>query len=197
MATVSVEMDAGRNHPTGGIMITGGALWNRNELHRSTPPLTRLTRYLRSSGSTSTILRIDAIRAGMCRRSPYCGRIELHCSSGSRSWRPALLCRKENISKPRSKRIEQESGTHLARVLVILAGPHTLCAAAGDRPRSTRTNDGALTSQPLFLGVPRSQVFIAGRLAATASDHFVSRFRLLRLPRIAASRTTRQPRCQP
>jgi len=40
----------------------------------------------------------------------------------------ALLCRKENISKPQSKRIEQESGFphHLARVLVI-SQAHKLC----------------------------------------------------------------------
>src|ERR1700742_188447 len=29
--------------PAEGIIISGGALWNGNELHRSTPPLTRLT----------------------------------------------------------------------------------------------------------------------------------------------------------
>jgi hypothetical protein len=107
--------------PAGGIIIIGGALWKRNEPHRSTPPLTKLTRYLRSSGSISTILRLDAIRVETQRRLRYCARVETHCSGGSRSWRPALLCRKENISKPRSKRIENESGFphHLARVLVI------------------------------------------------------------------------------
>jgi hypothetical protein len=42
--------------PARGIIVTGGALWKRNEPHRSTPPLTKLTRYLRNSGSISTIL---------------------------------------------------------------------------------------------------------------------------------------------
>jgi hypothetical protein len=54
----------------------------------------------------STILRLDAIRAETCTRLRYCVRTEMHCSSGWRSWRPALLSSKENISKSRSKRIE-------------------------------------------------------------------------------------------
>ncbi len=45
----------------------------------------------------------------------------MRCSGGLKSWRSALLCKKENISKPRSKRIEQESGFphHFARVLIV------------------------------------------------------------------------------
>jgi hypothetical protein len=34
----------------------------------------------------------------------------MHCSGASRSWRAALLCRRENISQPRSKRTEKELG---------------------------------------------------------------------------------------
>ena len=66
----------------GAIMITGGALWKRNGPHRSTPPLTKSTRSLRSSGNISRTLRLDAISPGTCRRLLYCARIEMHCSGG-------------------------------------------------------------------------------------------------------------------
>jgi hypothetical protein len=66
------------------VLLTGGAPSNRDEPHRFTQRLTRSTRYLRSSGSISTILRLDAIRAGMYRRLRYCARIEMHCSAAGR-----------------------------------------------------------------------------------------------------------------
>jgi hypothetical protein len=95
----------------------------------------------------------------------------MHCSGGSRSWSPASLCRKENVSQPRSKRIEHESGFphHPTRVLVV-SQANKLCVSQMIGTSPLQELDLSHNAQPRS-GFPAvASLFGTGREPITAHD---------------------------